>query len=81
MINRHITENRSDYEALYQMHNGRQTVLADPVTGKLLLQKELEYYNIEVFRYLKEHPSDYIPSVVDYEVKDGHLFVTLFSKK
>lgn len=75
MINRHITENRSDYEALYQMHNGRQTVLADPVTGKLLLQKELEYYNIEVFRYLKEHPSDYIPSVVDYEVKDGHLFV------
>lgn len=60
---------------LYQTHDNRQSILIDPVTRRIILQKKLDYYDIRVFQYLKDHPSDYVPDIISFYETDGHLVV------
>lgn len=67
-------EGPSSQELYHSDHSG-QSVLIDPASGKILLRKELEYYNLQVFSWLKEHPCDRIPNIVNYYEQNGHLIV------
>lgn len=70
-----MTENDQVQDELYHPANSRQSIQVDPVTNKILLRKEMDYYNLNVFRWLKEHPSPYIPFIEQYYESDGHLIV------
>lgn len=70
-----MSENDQMQEKLYHHPNSRQSIQVDPVANKILLRKEMDYYNLNVFRWLKEHPSPYIPLIEQYYESDGHLIV------
>ena len=63
------------HDELYQTQENRQSILIDPATRRIILQKKLDYYDLQVFRYLKEHPCVYIPEILDYYESDGKLVV------
>lgn len=44
-------------------------------TGTLYYLKVLDVYNLSVFMWLKQHPSTYVPEIVEYEEKEGKLYV------
>ncbi len=70
-----MTREKSSLEELYHLPEDRQSILIDPSTRKILLRKELEYYNLQVFEYLKNHRSVYIPEIENYYESDGRLIV------
>lgn len=69
------SENDPVQDELYHPHNSRQSIQLDPVTNKILIRKELEYYNLNVFKWLKDHPSPYIPLIEQFYESDNHLIV------
>lgn len=57
-----------------QKHNDL-SVQTDPVTGDLILRKELRFYNLQVFQYLKDHPCVYVPGILAFHEENGKLTV------
>ena len=64
-----------EFEEVYIPDHDGQVILMDPVHHVFLLKKTLEYYDIRVFAWLKEHPDIHIPKISRYEETDGKLTV------
>ncbi len=67
MCDRFILMDEQDIEGL--------TLVKDKVSGVLCVRKELDYYDMSVFSYLKENHDPHIPQIYDYREQDGRLIV------
>ncbi|MCR5796260.1 MAG: protein kinase [Solobacterium sp.] len=63
------------HDELYQTPGNRQSILIDPDTRRIILQKKLDYYDLRVFQYLKDHHCEYIPEILDFYESGGQLVV------
>lgn len=61
-----------DYQIITEISEDKKIVKDDSNAYYL---KALDVYNLSVFKWLKEHPSTYIPEIIEYEEKDGKLYV------
>lgn len=66
---------KSFYEELYHFEETSQGLLLDRTTGRVLLRKTLETYNIEVYRWLKNNHNIHIPVIHSYWEEEGKLTV------
>ena len=56
-----IIESKLYYEK-ESLGNGKY-IVEDPASGKLYVKKTLSVYNSDVYRFLQENPSEYIPKI------------------
>ena len=62
------------YKVLYQ-YDDKHCLVINEITGDIRIQKKLKYYELDVYKYLKEHVDPHIPRIIDYYEEDGHLVV------
>ena len=62
------------YEEVRSLEDGR-SIVRDPVSGRLFFKKRLETYNLEVFAWLKDHRSRYVPRIESYWQEGQELVV------
>ncbi|MBQ9512842.1 MAG: serine/threonine protein kinase, partial [Lachnospiraceae bacterium] len=63
------------YRELYHFEDESQQLLMDETTRKLYLRKEKQFYDLQVYRYLKEHACPQLANVHDFWEEDGRLIV------
>ena len=63
------------YEEIRPMEDGK-SIVRDIPTGKLFYKKTLEVFNPQVFAYLKEHQSRYVPRIQAFW-RDGDKLVVI----
>lgn len=66
---------KSFYEELYHFEETSQGLLLDRTSGRVLLKKTLETFDIEVYRWLKMNQSEHIPVIHSFWEEDGKLTV------
>lgn len=62
-----------DFEIVREFSEDKKIVKDEE--GTLMYLKKLSIYNVSVFAWLKQHPSTYVPEIIEYEEKDGKLLV------
>lgn len=79
-----MTENISDkntnnefdfFKKLHKLEGTNQTIVINELTNVVGILKILEIYDIEVYKYLKNHPCRYIPEIYAIKEDDGKLYV------
>lgn len=63
------------YEEIGSTGRKGQVLVRDRASQQILLKKMLSNYNRNVYTYLKEHPSKYVPKVYDIFEQEGQLIV------
>ncbi|MBR5970390.1 MAG: serine/threonine protein kinase [Lachnospiraceae bacterium] len=63
------------YRELYHFEDKTQRLLMDETTQKLYLRKEKQFYDLQVYHYLKTHHSPYLANVHDFWEEDGKLVI------
>lgn len=54
---------QSFYTEVYHFGNGERSLVLDEVSGRVLFQKRLRFFNEDVYRYLMAHPNPHIPRI------------------
>ena len=62
------------YEELYHLDDDK-IIIFDKNNNRLCIKLKLEYFNIDVFEYLKNNHNKYIPIVFDYWLENDYLIV------
>lgn len=62
------------YEEIQDLGDGK-SIVRDVASGRLFYRKVLTVYNIQVFAYLKEHKSRYVPRVESFREDEDTLIV------
>lgn len=63
------------YKELYQLADGKQSLVIDETTQKVYLKKRLTIWQSEVLTYLKENTDPHIPQVQCFWEEDAELVV------
>ena len=63
------------YEEIQELGDGK-SIVRDVPTGKLFYRKELKVFNLQVFAYLKDHKSRYVPRVESIR-EDGDTLIVI----
>ena len=66
---------QSFYKELYHSDEASQGIIFDETSGRVLLKKTLDTYNIEVYRWLKDNRSIHIPFIHSFREEKGKLIV------
>ena len=62
------------YEEIQDLGDGK-AIVRDVPTGRLFFRKKLSVYNTQVFAYLKEHKSRYVPRIESFREEGEKLIV------
>ena len=62
------------YDVIRVLEDGK-SIVRDVPTGRLYFKKTLDVYNIQVFAYLRDHRSRYVPSIQAYWKEGDQLVV------
>ena len=62
------------YDVIRVLEDGK-SIVRDVPTGRLYFKKTLDVYNIQVFAYLRDHRSRYVPSIQAYWKEGDQLIV------
>ncbi|MDO5133623.1 MAG: serine/threonine-protein kinase [Eubacteriales bacterium] len=62
------------YEEIKDLGDGK-SIVRDVPTGRLFFRKVLTVYNMQVFAYLKDHKSRYVPRVESFREEEDTLIV------
>lgn len=65
----------SFYKELYHLKDSENTVVLNEATGDLLVCKRLNYFDLRVFDYLKNHPHKNIARIHDFKTYNNELIV------
>lgn len=52
------------------------SIIRDKNTGSLYVKKTLTIFDLDVYKYLHEHPIKNIPKIIDYDLKNDTLTIT-----
>ena len=68
---------QSIYKEIYHFENIKscQSIVLDEATRRIYLKKVLNVYDIQVFRFLKEHPNIHIPKIQAFWEEGSQLVV------
>ena len=62
------------YKEIQDLGDGK-TIVRDVATGRLLYRKVLKVYNLQVFTYLRDHKSRYVPRIESIREEEDALVV------
>lgn len=65
----------SFYSELYHFDETSQDLVLDQTTGRIMLRKVLEIYEIAVFKWLQENPNSHIPVVYTFHEENDKLTI------
>ena len=66
---------KSFYSELYHFDDPSQTLVIDETTGRVMLQKRLDIYDVDVYRWLIQNHNPFIPQIYSYREENGKLIV------
>lgn len=72
----HDNKKLNNYEPVNSDINKKSvSIIRDKNTGSLYVQKTLTIFDLDVYKYLHEHPIKNIPKIIDYNLKNDTLTI------
>ena len=63
------------YKFMYKIEGTTQMVVFNELTGQVCLRKQLRFYDLAVFEYLKQHRNVHVATVFDYYEDDAGMLI------